>query len=317
MKNSILVVDALNFFMRHFSVNPSVSDNGDHIGGVVGFLKGLQLLVDRLRPKDIIVVWEGGGSLRRRNIYPEYKNKKRPIKLNRFYSGDIPDTIQNRNYQINLIVNLLKFCNLKQVYVSDCEADDVIAYIAKYTHSKENLIIVSSDKDYYQLIDQPKISQWSPGQKDFVTPEKILKKFFIPVHNFCVVRCFCGDSSDGLPGIKGAGFRTLAKRFPELTSQEFVSVEEILNLSSIRSKESKVKIFQNILEEAEIAKRNWKLMYLDIANLSGNQIQKISYQVDTSKAIPNKIKFMKLLIREGVRSFDANTFYMTISSLQK
>ena len=303
--------------MRHFSANPSVNDNGDHIGGVVGFLKGLQLLIDKLRPQDIIVVWEGGGSIRRRNIYPEYKSGRRPIKLNRFYEGDIPDTIQNRNYQINLIVNLLKFCNLKQVYVSDCEADDVIAYTAKYLYKNENMVIISSDKDYYQLIDGKKIMQWSPGQKAFVTPEKILKKFFIPTHNFCVVRCFCGDSSDGLPGIKGAGFRTLAKRFPELTSEKFVSVEEIINLSLVRSRKSNVKIFQNILDNAEIAKRNWKLMYLDVANLSGNQIQKISYQVNTSKASPNKIRFMKLLIREGVKSFDSDTFYMTVSSLRK
>ena len=303
--------------MRHFSANPSVNDNGDHIGGVVGFLKGLQLLIDKLRPQDIIVVWEGGGSIRRRNIYPEYKSGRRPIKLNRFYEGDIPDTIQNRNYQINLIVNLLKFCNLKQVYVSDCEADDVIAYMAKYLYKNENMVIISSDKDYYQLIDGKKIMQWSPGQKAFVTPEKILKKFFIPTHNFCVVRCFCGDSSDGLPGIKGAGFRTLAKRFPELTSEKFVSVEEIINLSLVRSRKSNVKIFQNILDNAEIAKRNWKLMYLDVANLSGNQIQKISYQVNTSKASPNKIRFMKLLIREGVKSFDSDTFYMTVSSLRK
>ena len=317
MSKPILIVDALNFFMRHFSANPSVNDNGDHIGGVVGFLKGLQLLIDKLRPQDIIVVWEGGGSIRRRNIYPEYKSGRRPIKLNRFYEGDIPDTIQNRNYQINLIVNLLKFCNLKQVYVSDCEADDVIAYTAKYLYKNENMVIISSDKDYYQLIDGKKIMQWSPGQKAFVTPEKILKKFFIPTHNFCVVRCFCGDSSDGLPGIKGAGFRTLAKRFPELTSEKFVSVEEIINLSLVRSRKSNVKIFQNILDNAEIAKRNWKLMYLDVANLSGNQIQKISYQVNTSKASPNKIRFMKLLIREGVKSFDSDTFYMTVSSLRK
>ncbi len=96
-----------------------------------------------------------------------------------------------------------------------------------------------------------------------------------------------------------------------------MSVEEIINLSLIRSKESKVKVFQNILADAEIARRNWKLMYLDIATLSGSQVRKISNQVDTSKAFPNKIKFMKLLIREGVRSFDADTFYMTISSLQK
>ena len=317
MKHPVLIVDALNFFMRHFSVNPSVSDNGDHVGGVVGFLKGLQLLIDKLRPEEIVVVWEGGGSVRRRNIYPEYKSGKRPIKLNRFYEDDIPDTIQNRNYQINLIVNLLKFCNLKQIYVSDREADDVIAYMSKYLYKNEDIVIISSDKDYYQLVDGKKIKQWSPGQKAFVTPEKILKKFFIPAHNFCVVRCFTGDGSDGLPGIKGAGFRTLAKRFPELTTEKFVSVEEIINLSLDRSRKSKVKLFQNILDNAEIAKRNWKLMYLDSANLSGNQIQKISNQVNTSKASPNKIKFMKLLIREGIRNFDSNTFYMTVSSLKK
>jgi 5'-3' exonuclease len=302
--------------MRHFTVNPSVSDNGNHIGGLVGFLKGLQLLVDNLAPSAIIVIWEGGGSVRRRNIFPEYKNKRRPVKLNRFYEDDIPDTIENRNYQINLLINFLKLSGVKQIYVSDCEADDVIGYSAKYILKESKVTIISSDKDYYQLIDGKRISQWSPGQKDFVTLEKILKKFFIPAHNFCVARCFTGDGSDGLPGIKGAGFRTLAKRFPELTTEEFVSVEEIINLSLIRSQESNVKIFQNILDSAEIAKRNWRLMYLDVVNLSGSQIQKIENQFDTSGTTPNKIKFMKLMIREGVKNFNSDIFLMTISSIR-
>ena len=110
----VLIIDALNFFMRHFSVNPSVSENGHHIGGTVGFLKGIQLLIDNLKPKDIYVIWEGGGSIRRRAIYPDYKHKKRPIKLNRFYGDDIPDTVENRNYQVNLIVNMLKLSGIKQ-----------------------------------------------------------------------------------------------------------------------------------------------------------------------------------------------------------
>jgi len=312
----VILIDALNMFMRHFTVNPSVSSNGDHIGGVVGFLKGIQLLIDNISPKQVIVVWEGGGSIRRRAIYPEYKNGKRPMRLNRFYEDDIPDTVENRNYQVSLIVNLLRKAGINQLYISDCEADDVIAYMALHALKEEKVVIVSSDKDYYQLIDGSRILQWSPGQKDYVTPEKILKKFFIPVHNFCVARCFCGDSSDGLAGVKGAGFRTLAKRFPELVGEKFVSVEEIVNLSSAKSKESSVKLFHSIVEQAPVVKRNWKLMYLDISNLSATHIKEINESFDTSSKNPNKIKFMRILIQQGIQNFDANKFFMTTNSIK-
>jgi len=316
MEKPILLVDALNMFMRHFTVNPSVNSNGNHIGGVVGFLKGIQLLIDNISPKQVVVVWEGGGSLRRRDIYPQYKNGKRPVRLNRFYEDDIPNTVENRNYQVNLIVNLLRKAGINQLYISDCEADDVISYVALHLLKEEKVVIISSDKDYYQLIDGDRILQWSPGQKDYVTPEKILKKFFIPVHNFCVARCFCGDGSDGLSGVKGAGFRTLTKRFPEFLDEKFVSVEEIVNLSSARSKESSVKLFQNIVEQAEIAKRNWKLMYLDISNLSATHIEKINESFGNSSKNPNKLNFMRVLIQEGIQNFDANKFFMTTNSIK-
>jgi len=312
----ILLVDALNFFMRHFTVNPTISKNGAHIGGVMGFLKGIQLLIDNLKPHQVVVCWEGGGSPRRRSIFPEYKNNKRPVKLNRFYSDDIPDTIENRNYQVNFLVSLLKLSGLNQVYAADCEADDAISYLAKYKFKDRDVVIVSSDKDYYQLLNGDRIKQWSPGQKDFVELDKILKKFFIPAHNFCVARCFCGDGSDGIPGIKGAGFKTLAKRFPELCSGEFVSVDEILILNAERLLSSKVQLFHNIDQNQEIPRRNWKLMYLDIKNLSSSQINKIENQVDTFDSVLNKIKFIKLLTREGVENFDFNTFLMTTKSIQ-
>ena len=64
----ILVIDGLNVFMRHFAANPSTSENGEHVGGVVGFLRGLRHLVNLTKPKEVIVAWEGGGSLRRRAI---------------------------------------------------------------------------------------------------------------------------------------------------------------------------------------------------------------------------------------------------------
>jgi len=301
--------------MRHFAANPSVSDNGLHIGGSVGFLKGVQLLIDNFHPEKLYVIWEGGGSARRRSIYKGYKSGRRPVKLNRFYEADIPDTVGNRNYQINLTTKLLGLSGIPQLYVSDCEADDVIGYLSKNKLKNENLIIVSSDKDYYQLLEKNRVKIWSPGQKKILTTESVRERFGIPAENFCVARCFCGDGSDGLPGIKGAGFRTLSKRFPELTKEEFVSVEEIINISRKRSEESKVKLYHQVVADSEIPTKNWKLMNLDAVNLSPYQVEKINYKIDTPDRKMNKINFMRILIREGVKVFDADKFFMTARSI--
>jgi len=301
--------------MRHFAANPSVSDNGLHIGGSVGFLKGVQLLIDNFHPEKLYVIWEGGGSARRRSIYKGYKSGRRPVKLNRFYEADIPDTVGNRNYQINLTTKLLGLSGIPQLYVSDCEADDVIGYLSKNKLKNENLIIVSSDKDYYQLLEKNRVKIWSPGQKKILTTESVRERFGIPAENFCVARCFCGDGSDGLPGIKGAGFRTLSKRFPELTKEEFVSVEEIINISRKRSEESKVKLYHQVVADSEIPTMNWKLMNLDAVNLSPYQVEKINYKIDTPDRKMNKINFMRILIREGVKVFDADKFFMTARSI--
>ena len=313
----IVFVDALNFFMRHFTVNPAVGENGQHVGGTLGFLRGLGNLFDLLGPSKIFVVWEGGGSLRRRKIFPEYKQNKRPVKLNRFYEGDIPNTVENRNYQVNLTVNLLNRAGINQIYVADCEADDVIGYACKRIFAEKRKVIVSSDKDCYQLLGDRKTIIWSPGQKDFVTPEKILKKFGVTADNYCLCRCFTGDGSDGIPGVKGVGFRSLVKRFPDLGESGSMSVEEIVNLSEERAIKSKLRIYGSIVKDADLARRNWKLMYLDTSNLSFNQIQKIEHSVESESTKMNKMNFMKILLQEGIQDFDVEKFFMSIKAMSR
>ena len=309
----VMLVDGLNVYTRHFIANPSMSDLGHHVGGVVGFLKGLQLLADRIRPREILVVWEGGGSSRRRAIYSEYKKGKKPQKLNRFYGDDIPDTIENRNYQLVLIIELLKNTPIRQVYVGNCEADDVIGYLAKYRYQNDDIVIVSSDKDYHQLLSD-RVMQWSPGQKRFITPSVVLDKFHVPVHNFCVTRCFVGDKSDNLEGIKGAGFKSMATRFPALLSDDDISVSDIHNISAEAISGSKIKLYKRIMDDKGTALRNWKLMFLDLRNLAASQIQKINGSIDTFQPSKNKIKFMKVLSREGIRTFDPYSFFLAINS---
>ena len=138
----ILIVDGLNFFMRHYVANPSMSDQGHHIGGIVGFLKGLWHLCDRVSPEGVVVAWEGGGSPRRRAVLKNYKDKRRPPKFNRFYADDIPDSAGNRNDQISQIIEILKTVPVAQIYVADCEADDIVAYLVKYTFADHRCVVV-------------------------------------------------------------------------------------------------------------------------------------------------------------------------------
>ena len=309
----ILIFDALNVFMRHYAANPTMSDNGSHAGGIVGFMKNIRLLCEKINPSEAIIVWEGGGSVRRRAIFKDYKLGRKPPKMNRYYEDDIPDSTQNRNYQISLLVKLLNFVPVRQVYVGDCEADDVIGHLIKNRLNKSNVVIVSSDKDYYQLLSSS-ITQWSPGQKKMITPEIVKDKFGVSVTNFCTARSIIGDKSDNIDGVRGAGFKTLVKRFPELEHEEFISVGDIIRLAKIRGEGSKIKMFTRICDSSDVVQRNWRLMYLDTVNLSATHIEKISNIFNTSTFSRNKIGLMRLLIQEGLTSFDADSFFMALTA---
>lgn len=305
----VLLIDGLNVFTRHFVVNPTMSDHGHHVGGFVGFLKAVRLLCEKIGPTQVVVAWEGGGSARRRAIYPEYKQGRRPQKLNRFYS-EIPDTYRNRDNQVSLIIEALRHVPVTQVYVSDCEADDVIGYLVKHKFADQKCVIASSDKDLYQLL-TTNVIQWSPGQKAFITARHVKEKFGVHHTNFCTARCFTGDSSDGIPGIARAGFKSLSKRIPILREEQDVSVDDVVNYAGQELKNKNILLYNNIVEGAEVARRNWKIMYLGTSNLAADQIEKINYAVDTFEPQRNKIELMRMMMREGIQNFDVDSFFMT------
>jgi 5'-3' exonuclease len=310
----IIYIDGLNIFMRHFAANPSKSLNGQYCGGIFGMLNNIQHLSQKFKPSKIVVVWEGGGSLRRRNIDSNYKSGRRPVRLNRSeYNSDIPDTVENRNWQLKTLVNILYKTPVTQIYVEDCEADDVISYLTYTKKDEFEKIIVTSDKDYYQLInDNTKI--WSPNKKILIDEKYVLEKWGIHPKNFCVTRCFAGDQSDGIKGVKGAGFKVMLKRFPELGTCNNVSINDIIKRADMEIKNgSSLKLFKNIISESNNINKNWKLMYLDSLNLSAHQIKKINFQIENKEEKLNKFDLLKILNNQGLNSFDIHTFLLTIN----
>ena len=312
-KRPVLLVDGLNVFTRHFCSNPTLGLNGQQTGGIVGFLNELSKKVDHLNPERVIVVWEGGGSTYRRALYKEYKSKRKPQKLNRYYEGEIPDTIGNRNWQVSALVQIMKNLPIQQSYVTDCEADDVIGYIARYRLKENPCVIFSSDKDYYQLLNE-RVRIWSPTSKSFVDSKNVLERFGCSVQNFISTRCFVGDGSDGIDGVTGAGWKTITKRFPELAEEKEISPDEIIEKATALSKESKIKLYKDIVDEADIARLNWKLMNLDVSVLSGTQVGKIESAIEFFQPSANKINYLKTLNKLSIINFDRESVYTSLVS---
>lgn len=308
----VLLVDAFNVFARGYSANPAMSSQGHQLGGFVGFLNSLRVLCERLQPKRVVVVWEGGGALRRRSIYKEYKMGRRSPRLNRYYEDDIPETSENHDYQVRLTIDALKNVPVQQVYISDCEADDVIGYVSRHLFSGDRIVIASSDKDLYQLIDD-RVTQWSPGQKRFITPADVKEKFGVPPANMSLVRSFIGDASDNIKGIEGAGFKTMVKRFPALVDDESLTVQDVLDAAS-KLDSKRVKLVKNILEGEDIVRLNWRLMHLDVSNLSGDQVKRIRDAIEEYEPKRNKLGLMRFLVKEGVQNFNVDTFFMSLSA---
>ena len=70
----LLVVDMLNMYFRAYIVDPSLSTNGEPIGGIKGTLKILQKLVRETSPDEVVLCWDGaGGSQRRKLVNKNYK----------------------------------------------------------------------------------------------------------------------------------------------------------------------------------------------------------------------------------------------------
>jgi len=230
--SDILIVDGLNTFIRSFMAVPSMNDDGMHTGGIAGFLKSVGYAIKLLNPTRVIVVFDGnGGSQKRRKIYPEYKKgRKTRIKFNRTYDDMSNSDIEQKNLKMELLrlINYLDVLPITVMAIDNIEADDTIAYLAEQTFKDSNVTIMSSDKDFLQLASD-RIKIWSPTKKKIFGCKEIVDEYGITCNNFIFYRAMEGDDSDNIPGINGAGLKTILKCFPFLADERQTSLQEIYN----------------------------------------------------------------------------------------
>ena len=186
----LVVIDALNMYFRAYIVDPSLSTNGQPIGGLKGFMKILNKLVRETKPDQIVICWDGpGGSKKRKSINKGYKDGRKPIRLNRdIRTLNEEQERENKIWQQTRLIEYLNEMPIVQLVSDSVEADDVISYVTKMPKYKGwQKIVVSSDKDFYQLLDDETLLL-RPVQKQIFNKTRVVEKFGIHPNNFAVIR---------------------------------------------------------------------------------------------------------------------------------
>ena len=302
-KNSdILIVDGTNNFIRCWTVVPTLSDNGDHVGGVSGFLSSLGYAIKLLKPTRVIVVFDGkGGSDRRRKLYPQYKEGRKITKrLNRAYEDISNAETEQKSVveQMGKLVAFLQELPVNVISIDHIEADDAIAYIATQMYKDSRITIMSGDRDFMQLVNN-RVHIWSPIKKKVYGVQDVINEYGVHPTNFIYYRILEGDTSDNIDGVKGIGLKTAIKIFPMLTEAEETSVDKILLRAHDCINEKKA--YASVVEHSEIVKRNYMLMQLKDPDFSPSLQLKISDSMAHINSF-NKFHFIQKLTTYGMHS---------------
>lgn len=304
MSNRVMIVDALNMFIRAYIVNPSVSTNGNPIGAVVGFLGMLKKQINEVKPSQVVICWDGkGGSNRRREVVKEYKEGRKPIKKNYEVDGMTEQSEKdNKIWQQQTLMEIINYLPFIQLIVDNVEADDIIAYVAKSPLYKNyQKVIVSSDKDFIQLLDEKTIL-FRPIQDKIHNVKNVVEEYNIHPTNFAIARAIAGDPSDNLDGVAGAGLKTIAKRLDFLSQSKEHSLQEVFDLCE--NYEGKIKFYQEVANSRTLVETNYKLMNLVPPMISPLGTAKILYSLENFVFELNATKLKTIAIENGFASFD-------------
>jgi len=309
MRDRILLVDFYNLYIRNFLIVPVTNEDGEHMGGVFGFLRSLKSAVDKFKVTEVYIVSDGPhAALRRKMIDPNYKaSRKKPWKRGIVKAYDfLNEQEQNDNFgmQIAKLNQYLAILPVKTLSLPYVEADDLIAEIVNTLRDDQDAIIYSSDADYKQLVKRNVVC-YNPMAKQLTSEKSFFEKFGMRADNYIYFKCFDGDKSDDLPGVPGIGNKTFLKLFPQVAERHIDSLDEFFEFarhaigstSKTYTKAMKNR-YRDILDHEELIRKNYKLMQLNDANISLHSKDICEKLVNTSPNEFNRFKLRSMFLQD-------------------
>lgn len=242
-----LILDGNNIAFRANYI-PRIPNNvnGLNVTPIDQFFTMILSYITKFKPNNTFITWDKRLNPNVQNFRKDlvkYKENRKRVNLDELFEC------------IEIIIELTNTIGIKTIYPWNLEADDVIAYLAKNLNGSK--IIVSSDKDLLQLIDD-NVSIYNTTKNNIINKENFRSFTGIELPNFLLYKCILGDKSDNISGLP---------KYGEIKSKRLAE--------TLGKTPDNLKLLNN--EQIAILERNKKIMDLSIG-LTQSEGEKESYE---------------------------------------
>ncbi|MFW6177940.1 MAG: DNA polymerase I [Desulfohalobiaceae bacterium] len=207
----LYLVDGSSFLYRAFYAYPDLSrSDGFPTNALYITLRVLLKVLRQEEPQYFCFVLDGREPGFRQEILREYKAQR--LKMPEALEQQIPPLLQG-----------LSLLGIYCLQSRDAEADDHIASLCSRFKEQRPVVILGSDKDLQQCLDEH-VLLWDPGQRNekVITLADFQAKQGISPDKWPDYQALVGDKSDNIPGVPGIGPKTALQLL-----QSFPSLEEL------------------------------------------------------------------------------------------
>lgn len=239
----VYLVDASGFIYRAFFSRPALSaTDGKPANAVVGYLEMMAHFMRYAEHALIGVVFDNRRPTWRNKRYSQYKANRDPA----------PQALLEQFIPIMQATDAL---GLPRIEFDGFEADDMIAtYAAEALRRGHNVVVVSSDKDLMQLVnDAAVVAMFDPMTKHMIGEDAVRTRWGVHPTKMCDVFALAGDKSDNVPGVYGIGPKTAAELINQYGDLETV-IENWMHVTKKRG--------QSIWEQRDNARLSKELVTL-------------------------------------------------------
>ena len=236
-QKKIALIDGYGFVFRAFhSLPPLTRPDGTPVGAVYGFTNMIIRLLANMDASHVAMVFDSGSKTFRNEIYPAYKANRPPC----------PEELIP---QFSIVRQAAEALNLPILERVGFEADDLIATVAVQASAADfDVVIVSSDKDLMQLVDE-KISMYDSMKNKNIGVAEVQEKFSVAPSQVLDVLSLMGDASDNVPGVRGIGPKIAAELI-----NKYGNLEVLLeNLHEIKQEKRRQMLIDGV-EKAKLSK---------------------------------------------------------------
>ena len=262
-----VLIDGNNFAIRILTSIPGYNSQfqSSHQANLFihSFFAGLLSTTNKIKQKyttidNINIIWDSRIN-NRKKIYSQYKANRKPKTLE-----EEKDKANHYTLLDKLRDSLKTLGDWGCVELEGYEADDLIAYFVKESTIDDTFVIISSDNDLYQLLND-RCVMYLPHRKDFYSILDFQKEFDISPSKYPFVKALAGDNSDNIKGIDGIGIKRGIKLIKEgqcwthwINKYKEVDLETNLELVSLPFESNKINLK---LPQSYFEKRAWITLF--------------------------------------------------------